>query len=118
MVLDLSDADIPVDVSSEIRSTETVNAVSCKEVFELTIGFKSNSAQRSSVRAAHISPLPSLLIKLMASGVANLAAIIKSPSFSRSSSSTTITISPRFIASIPASILSNIQLIFCKNKRG
>ena len=40
------------------------------------------------------------------SGVANSAAMTRSPSFSRSSSSTTTTISPRPIAAIAASILA------------
>ncbi len=108
MVLALSCAEIPVVVPCPIRSTETVKAVSCKEVLEVTIGSSSSCLQRSSVSATQISPRPSLLIKLMTSGVVCCAAIIKSPSFSRSSSSTTITILPLRISSIAFSILSNI----------
>jgi hypothetical protein len=44
--------------------------------------------------------------KAMASGVANSAAMMRSPSFSRSSSSTTMTISPRPMASTASSILA------------
>ncbi len=43
-------------------------------------------------------------MKLMAAGVILSAAIVKSPSFSRSSSSTTMTISPLRMASIACSI--------------
>ncbi len=46
-------------------------------------------------------------MKLMASGVIFSAAMVRSPSFSRSSSSTTMTISPALIASIDASIDAN-----------
>ena len=42
---------------------------------------------RSAVRARQISPRPCLAMKLMASGVTNWAAMVRSPSFSRSSSS-------------------------------
>ena len=43
-------------------------------------------------------------MKLIASGVTNWAAIVRSPSFSRSSSSQTTTIRPARISSIASSI--------------
>ena len=46
-------------------------------------------------------------MKLIASGVANWAAIVRSPSFSRFSSSQTTTIRPRRISSIASSIVAN-----------
>ena len=46
-------------------------------------------------------------MKLMASGVIFSAAIVKSPSFSRSSSSTTTTMRPARIASIASSMRVN-----------
>src|SRR5262245_56968726 len=46
-------------------------------------------------------------MKLTASGVTNCAAIVRSPSFSRSSSSTTTTKRPARISSIASSILAN-----------
>ena len=46
-------------------------------------------------------------MKLIASGVANSAAITRSPSFSRSSSSQTITICPARMSSIASSIVEN-----------
>jgi hypothetical protein len=45
-------------------------------------------------------------MKLMVSGVTNCAAIVRSPSFSRSSSSTTTTIRPWRMSSIAASIVA------------
>ena len=48
----------------------------------------------SGVRARQISPRPCMAMKLMASGVANWAARVRSPSFSRSSASQTTTILP------------------------
>ena len=53
-----------------------------------------SSSQRSGVSDRQISPRASLAMKLIASGVANCAAIVRSPSFSRSSSSQTTTILP------------------------
>ncbi len=52
-------------------------------------------------------PRPYLAMKLIASGVANWAAIVRSPSFSRSSSSQTTTIRPRRMSSIASSIVEN-----------
>src|SRR6476620_5482135 len=51
-------------------------------------------------------------MKLIASGVTFSAAIVRSPSFSRSSSSTTMIICPAWIASIASSILANGDLFF------
>src|SRR5215831_8840307 len=50
--------------------------------------------------ARQISPRPYLAMKLMASGVTLSAARVRSPSFSRSSSSTTTIIRPARISSI------------------
>src|SRR6266576_355290 len=47
-----------------------------------------------------MSPRPSRAMKLIASGVTRSAAIVRSPSFSRSSSSTRITMPPARIASM------------------
>ena len=46
-------------------------------------------------------------MKLIASGVANCAAIVRSPSFSRSSSSQTTTTMPGRISSIASSMVAN-----------
>ena len=50
-------------------------------------------------------------MKLIASGVANWAAIVRSPSFSRSSSSQTTTIRPARISSSASSTVANGRLI-------
>src|SRR4051794_27918465 len=91
-------------------STETVNAVSNGDSFLAAIRSRPSSSQRSGVSARQISPRPSLAMKLIASGVANWAAIVRSPSFSRSSSSTTTTIRPSRISSIASSIVANRAL--------
>src|ERR687896_426826 len=51
-------------------------------------------------------------MKLIASGVTRAAAIVRSPSFSRSSSSTTIRISPRLMCEIASStVMSGMALL-------
>src|SRR5512139_3393766 len=55
----------------------------------------------------HTSPRPWRAMKLIASGVTNSAARVKSPSFSRSSSSTRMTIFPARISSRASSILES-----------
>ena len=52
-------------------------------------------------------PRPWVIMKLTISGVTFSAAQMKSPSFSRSSASMTMTISPRPMASTAASMLDN-----------
>ena len=59
-----------------------------------------------------IRPRASLAIKLMASGVHSSAAIIKSPSFSRSSSSVTSTILPALMAAMASSIVLYLKSIY------
>ena len=65
---------------------------------------------RSSVIGMQIRPRPCFAMKLMASGVIFSAAIVRSPSFSRSSSSTTMIILPSRIASIASSIGAKTDL--------
>src|SRR3954447_18386301 len=65
---------------------------------------------RSSVRQRQISPRACVAMKLIASGVTNCAAIVRSPSFSRSSSSTTTTNRPARISSIASSTLAKTVL--------
>ena len=76
-------------------------------VFCWTIGVRASSWARSDVRVAQITPDVCWRKKAIFSGVANSAAMIRSPSFSRSSSSTTTTISPRPIAAIASSIFAS-----------
>ena len=55
----------------------------------------------------HTMPRPWVVMKFTASGVTRSAAITKSPSFSRPGSSTTMTISPRPMASTASSAVEN-----------
>ena len=100
-----SAAEIPV-VTPSRASTETVNAVCSGASFLAAIRLRPSSSQRSAVSVRQISPRPSLAMKLIASGVANWAASVRSPSFSRVSSSQTTTIRPRRMSSIASSIVA------------
>lgn len=106
----LSYADIPVVTPFFNRSIDTVKGVECIEVLLVTIIGKSSSSQRSDVSGAQIKPLACVSMKFIFSGVIASAAIIKSPSFSRSSSSTTITKLPFLISSIASSTVSSLIL--------
>ena len=101
---------IPVVMPSR-ASTLTVKAVSYGDSFLAAIRSRPSSSQRSGVSARQISPRPSLAMKLIASGVANCAASVRSPSFSRSSSSQTTTMRPARISSSASSIVANGRLI-------
>ena len=85
-----STAEIPVVVST--WSMETVKAVSWLSVFSLTMGGRPNLWAYSMLMGMQIRPLPWLAMKFMFSVVQYWAAQMKSPSFSRSGSSVTMTI--------------------------
>ena len=99
-------AEMPVLVTP-FASIGTQNAVSCRAVFFSTICGMSSSISRSSVIGMQIRPRPCVAMKLIASGVIFSAAIVRSPSFSRSSSSTTTIIRPSRIALMASSIFAN-----------
>lgn len=87
-----SAAEIPVVTPcSAEASTETVKAVFIDSVLCVTICGSSRRSSSSSSMGAQIRPRHSLIMKAMISGVAFSAAMTRSPSFSRSSSSTTTT---------------------------
>ena len=112
MVAARSAVDTPV-LQPSILSIVTVKGVPKIEVLLLTCLSNSSSAQRDSVIGAHKTPLPFFSMKFTASGVIFSAAIMKSPSFSRSSSSTTITNFPSLKSSNASSIVfSAIYIIF------
>ena len=111
-----SAAEIPV-LTPERASIETVKAVSKADSFLAAIRSRPSSSQRSPVSARQISPRPSLAMKLIASGVTNWAAMVRSPSFSRVSSSQTTTILPWRMSSIASSIeakVAGVALIGCR----
>ena len=93
MVRARSAAEMPV-LTPSAASIETVKAVPCEARFCCTMGGRRSKPQRSSVRVRQIKPRPKRAMKLMASGETKSAAKTRSPSFSRSSSSTRITIRP------------------------
>ena len=99
-------AEIPVVIPS-LASIETVKAVWKGDSFFAAIRSRASSSQRSGVSARQISPRPCFAMKLIASGVANCAASVRSPSFSRSSASQTTTIRPARTSSIASSIVLN-----------
>src|SRR5271155_2132971 len=73
---------------------ETVKLVPCSERFTAVMGARSSCRARASVIGMQIRPRPCLAMKLIASGVTQSAAMIRSPSFSRSSSSTRTAMRP------------------------
>nr|GMD54704.1 hypothetical protein Iba_chr11dCG0940 [Ipomoea batatas] len=93
MVFALSLAETPV-VVPYFASYDTVKAVRSLSSFSFcdTINGSCNLSKSSSFMLTQTIPVPCFTMKAIASGVTNDAAIIKSPSFSLSSSSTTITI--------------------------
>src|SRR5688572_5025339 len=102
MVRVRSDAEIPV-VTPARASMDSQNAV---PKFDVLVGLMSGSrswSQRSGVRARQMRPRPWVAMKLMISGVTFSAAMVRSPSFSRSSSSTTTRMRPARISSMASS---------------
>ena len=98
-------------VTPSRASIETVNGVWNGDSFLAAIRSSPSSSQRSGVSDRQISPRPCVAMKLIASGVTNCAAIVRSPSFSRSSSSHTTTMRPARISSIASSIGANAPLM-------
>ena len=101
-----SAAEIPV-VTLPFASIDTVKAVPYVDVFRSTINGSRNASQRSSVSARQINPRPCVAMKLIACGVTISAAMARSPSFSRSSSSTMITNRPARSSANASSIEAN-----------
>src|SRR3990167_10944123 len=94
----LSYAEIPV-VIPWLASIEIVKAVYWGTgLYSGFMGWRPMRSAFSLVKARQIRPLPFLAIKLMVSGVAYSAATTRSPSFSLSLSSTSMTILPLLIS--------------------
>jgi hypothetical protein len=95
MVRARSAAEMPVVVPC-LASMGTQNAVPKRALFSSswTMSGMRSSSRRSPVMGRQIRPRPCVAMKLMTSGVTCWAAMVRSPSFSRSSSSTTTTIRP------------------------
>ena len=102
-------AEMPVVVRTE--SMDTVKAVEWLSVFSATICGRSRLRQSAALIGMQISPFACEAMKLTFSVVANSAAQMQSPSFSRSASSVTTTISPALRAARQSSIVSNSLFI-------
>ncbi len=105
IVLARSSALMPV-VMSCVASTETVKSVLKLSRLSRTMRFSPSLAARSLLIGAQIRPRPKRIMKLMLAAVAFSAARTRSPSFSRSASSTTITGLPARISRRTASMES------------
>ncbi len=105
-----SAAEMPVVTPcAAVASTETVNAVFMDSSLSCTIcGSRSRSSSSPSM-GAQIRPRHSLIMKATISGVAFSAARTRSPSFSRSSSSTTTTGRPAAMSEIARSTGSSAK---------
>ena len=110
MVRARSAAEIPV-VTPSAASIETVKLVPNEVPFLDVIIGRANWSQRSSVRVRQTRPRAWRIMKLIASGVTKSAASTRSPSFSRSSSSTRMTMRPaRSSATISSVLEMDIQI--------
>ena len=93
-------------------SIDTVNAVSLPATSGATIGPMSSSSSRRMSHGMHTRPRAQRSMKFTDSGVTQLAAIVRSPSFSRSSSSTTSTISPRRMRFSASSTVARFEFMW------
>src|SRR5579863_6916779 len=101
-----SDALMPV-VTPRRPSIASVKAVPWTEVLIGDMSGRWSSSQRSSVSGIQMRPRAYFAMKLMASGVIFSAAIVRSPSFSRSSSSTRTITRPWRMSSTASSTVAN-----------
>ena len=109
-VRERSAAEMPV-VTPSAASIDTVNAVEYCAPLRTAIGGSLSSSHRSRVNVRQIRPRPKRAIKLMLSGVTWSAANTRSPSFSRSSSSTKMTIRPARMSATMSSTGEMVGLI-------
>src|SRR5918992_985479 len=101
-----SAAEMPVETPS-FASMETVKAVPMRDELWVIIWGISSRSSSSSAIGRQMRPRPCTAMKLMSSGVTSSAAMVRSPSFSRSSSSQTMTIFPALMSSMTSSIWLN-----------
>src|SRR5260370_19292857 len=105
-VVHRSAAEMPV-VVPWMASTEMVNAVRCDSVLLATMSGSWSWSRRCPSSGMQMTPLVWRIMNAIVSGVTFSAAMTRSPSFSRSASSTATTSSPRLIAAMAFSILVN-----------
>ena len=99
----------PVVQPCPSRSTVMVKGVSWMEVLLETCISRSSSRQRSLVMGTQSTPRPRVSMKLTFPASICWAAMMKSPSFSRSSSSTRMTNFPAFKSSMAFSMDCNLD---------
>ncbi len=97
---------MPVVIPSA-ASMDTVKLVANRAWFSFTISGRRNCRQRSRVSGRQIRPRPKRAMKLMSSGRTLEAAMTRSPSFSRSSSSISTTMRPARMSSSNSGIVFN-----------
>jgi hypothetical protein len=102
-----SKAEMPVVTPRPLASTETVKAVPIFSVLFWVMRGRPSSSTRSPDSGTHMRPRPCFAMKLIASGVAISAAMTRSPSFSRPSSSRMRMKRPALTSSIASSTLQN-----------
>jgi hypothetical protein len=105
MVVARSAALVPVVVPRR-ASIGSQKGVPNIEVLRGVMGARASASQRCSVIARQIRPRPNFAMKLIASGVTFSAAMARSPSFSRSSSSTRTIMRPARMSSNASSTLA------------
>ena len=88
-------------------STATVKSVLCVSRFSRAMRSRPRASARSSVMGTQMRPRPWVAMKLTASGVIFSAAMTRSPSFSRSSSSVTMIMRPARSSARTSSMESN-----------
>ncbi len=101
-----SKAEMPV-VMPVRASNFTVNGVALGSALTPAIGSRCNRSQKAGAMARQTMPQALRIMKLITSGVAFSAAMTRSPSFSRLSSSTRTIIRPRRSSSSASSMLQN-----------
>ncbi len=101
-----SAAEIPV-VTPALASAETVYAVCLRSSLVWCIGGSASRSQSAPVSGTQSTPLVQRTKKPISSGVASSAAMTRSPSFSRSASSTTTTGRPAATSATARSMLPN-----------
>ena len=94
-------------VTPSAASTETVKSVEYISRFSATMRFRPSCSARPFEMGTQIRPRPCLAMKFTDAAVAFSAAITRSPSFSRSASSVTITIFPAATSATTSSTASN-----------
>ncbi len=104
MVVARSAAEMPV-VTPLRASMDTVKLVPNFEPLRRVIMGSCSASTSAGSRGRQIRPRPCVAMKLMISGVTCWAAMVRSPSFSRSSSSTRMIIRPLRISSMASSVL-------------